>query len=94
MFNFKDVYTKEPIFTIKKLKTAYGVYRLKTNTITLSTSLAKYADLYIDSVISHELCHIRYFNHQAGFYKLYEEKFPNAKKIQHNLRMLKYRDKF
>lgn len=42
----------------------------KNNTITLNTELVKAPISCIDYVICHELCHIRYKNHSAAFFRL------------------------
>jgi predicted metal-dependent hydrolase len=33
----------------------------------------------IDFVVAHELCHLRYFSHNAGFYALLGEVMPDWK---------------
>lgn len=94
LMQYTDILDSKPTFEIKYLKTAYGLCRKRINKVTLSTILAKYNDLYIDSVIYHELCHFKYSNHQKAFYDYYESKFRNAKIIQHKLKQIKYNDKF
>ena len=42
----------------------------------------------IDYVMTHELCHMKYKNHDAKFYKLLGEKFPNWKKTKEKLELM------
>jgi Predicted metal-dependent hydrolase len=54
--------------------------------ITLSTELIKLSDLYIEYVITHELCHLKHHNHGKQYYKLLSEVFPDYKQIRKELR--------
>ena len=54
--------------------------------ITLSTELIKLSDLYIEYVITHELCHLRHHNHGSQYYKLLSELFPGWKMVRKELR--------
>jgi predicted metal-dependent hydrolase len=55
--------------------------------VTLSTELIKLSDLYIEYVITHELCHLKHHNHGPNFYKLLTEMYPDWKKVRKELRM-------
>ena len=95
--DFSDVKRLYPSNDIPRLeyklaKTFFGKCYPKRNLIVLNVILAKYDKLYIKSVLYHEFCHFTYLNHQEGFYMLYDYKFPDAKRIQHNLRQIKYND--
>ena len=54
--------------------------------ITLSTELIKLSDLYIEYVITHELCHLKHHNHGSQYYKLLSELFPEWKTVRKELR--------
>jgi predicted metal-dependent hydrolase len=54
--------------------------------ITLSTELIKLDDLYIEYVITHELCHLKQHNHGPEFYKLLSGLFPDWKSVRKELR--------
>ena len=54
--------------------------------ITLSTELVKLDDLYIEYVITHELCHLKHHNHGVHFYMLLSELFPEWKSVRKELR--------
>ena len=88
LYYFND----SPLIKYSKVKTYFGKCYPKRNLIVLNVLLAKYDKIYIKSVLYHELCHYSYLDHQAGFYKLYESKFKNARKIQHELKQIKYND--
>ncbi len=78
----------------KNVKTYFGLCTPKKNEICFAAKLAKYDPILIKSVLYHELSHFYFLNHQAGFYKLLENVFPNYKYYQHKLRSIKYNDKY
>ena len=79
-------------FIYKDVASYYGKCYFSRRVIALQTSLCKYEMKYILSVIYHEMAHFYYQDHQSGFYKLLESKIPGYKKLQHELRMTKYRE--
>ena len=79
-------------FSYKDVKTYFGECYPKRKHIILASKLAKYDYNYILSVIYHEFAHFFYLNHSNSFYNLLEMLFPNYKKIQKSLRMIKYKD--
>ncbi len=81
-------------FEYKRVNSYYGECFNKKGLVILNTKLAKYEMKYILSVIYHELAHFYYQNHQDKFYKLLEDVFPNYKRIQKELRSIKYNDKY
>lgn len=54
--------------------------------ITLSTELIKLDDLFIEYVITHELCHLKHHNHGPNFYKLLSLLYPEWKSVRKELR--------
>ncbi len=70
---------------IRTMKRRWGSCSNK-GIITLSTELIKLADLYIEYVIIHELCHLRHHNHGSQYYKLLSEVFPEWKTVRKELR--------
>ncbi len=65
-------------FTVRTLKSRWGSCNSKGK-ITLNTQLVKLNESYIDYVITHELCHLRYRNHGKEFYRLLGELVPDYK---------------
>ena len=76
----------------KYVKTYFGECFPKKRLIIMNIKLAKYDIDYILSVLYHEYCHFHYMNHQKGFYDFLEKRFNNYKKINSNLRKIKYND--
>ena len=70
---------------IRTMKRRWGSCSYK-GVITLSTELIKLSDQFIEYVIIHELCHLRYHNHGVQFYKLLSELYPNWKSVRKDLR--------
>lgn len=70
---------------IRSMKRRWGSCSNK-GVITLSTELIKLPDLYIEYVITHELCHLKHHNHGAGYYRLLSVLFPDWKSVRKELR--------
>lgn len=81
-------------YQIKNTKSYFGECFYKKNLIVLSTKLAKYSEHYIESVLYHEFAHFYVHNHQEEFYDLLERHYPNYRKVNHELRKIRYNDKF
>ena len=90
--DFCDIVRQEPKISYKNITTYYGKCYFLRNEIVLNINLARYDKLYIKSVLYHEYCHFKYHDHQDGFYSLYNDRFKDAKKIQHDLKKIKYKD--
>ena len=69
---------------IKKLETRWGSCS-KFGTITLNTELIKAPMNCIKYVILHELCHIKYKNHNQKFFRMLESVMPDWKKWKDKL---------
>jgi predicted metal-dependent hydrolase len=70
---------------IRTMKRRWGSCSNK-GIVTLSTELIKLSDLYIEYVITHELCHLKHHNHGPNFYKLLTEMYPDWKTVRKELR--------
>jgi predicted metal-dependent hydrolase len=70
---------------IRTMKRRWGSCSNKGK-ITLSTELIKLSDIFIEYVITHELCHLKHHNHGAHYYKLLSEVFPEWKNVRKELR--------
>ncbi|MDE6655632.1 MAG: M48 family metallopeptidase, partial [Anaeroplasmataceae bacterium] len=81
-------------FQYKNVKGYYGECFSKKKVIILSTRLAKYDLKYILSVIYHECAHFKYQNHQTEFYEYLEARYPNYRKVQKELRKIRYNEKY
>ena len=88
--DFKEI--EIPPIKVRYLKSMFGNYNRKNHEIKLSSLLAKYDHEFIKVVLYHELSHLYEFNHSNKFYKVFESKYPNAKKINFMLKKIKYND--
>lgn len=75
-----------PKLKIREMKTRWGSYQ-KNVVINLNPKLLQAPKSAIHYVITHELCHIEYKNHDINFYSLLESRIPDWKKIKDNLEL-------
>ena len=67
-------------------KTKWGSYHPKTNCIRLNMNLIFTDKECIDAILIHELCHVRFQNHQKEFYQEVEKWMPSYRKVVRRLR--------
>lgn len=79
-------YKKHPTFLIKKMNKRWGSYT-NSGRVLLNPRLIHASKDCIDYVITHELCHVKYKNHDKRFYRLLESKYPGWEKIKDKLEM-------
>ncbi len=75
---------KLPTVQIKKMAKRWGSF-LGKERIVLHPHLIRSSKDCIDYVISHELCHFRYKNHNAAFYRLLADKCPTWTSVKEKL---------
>lgn len=80
-------YSFTPELTIRTMPKRWGSY-IKGERIILNPLLIQAPKDAIDYVITHELCHMKYKNHDAKFYTLLETKFPSWQKTKEKLELL------
>jgi predicted metal-dependent hydrolase len=69
---------------LRPMVSRWGSCNVRTGRITLNTELARLPVCCLESVVVHELCHLRVANHSSAFYALMDEQFPawrQARKI-------------
>ena len=71
---------------IRKMKTRWGVCNKSSMSVTLNTELIHKDVTLIDYVIIHELCHFKYMNHSASFWKEVEKYYPYYKLARKRLK--------
>ena len=71
---------------IRKMNTRYGSNSLTSRTVCFATKLMHYSLEIIDSVIIHELAHIKVFNHSKKFYDFVYKYCPNYDELHTKLR--------
>ncbi len=82
-FDYKNV----PPLRIKYMQKRWGSY-LDEKMIILNPKLIHAPKECIDYVITHELCHIKYKEHNKNFYKLLSEKYPKWEKAKEKLEII------
>lgn len=92
---FKDEYKKvlktfnydfEPKLITRKMSKRWGSF-LSNKKIILNPKLIQASKECIDYVIAHELCHMKYKNHNAKFYKDLKNKIPNWEEVKEKLEL-------
>ncbi len=82
-------YEKSPILIVRDMKKRWGSF-LNKEKIILNPKLIHTSRDCIDYVIVHELCHLKYKNHNANFWKLLDKKYPKWEKVKDKLEMRFY----
>lgn len=73
---FKSLNYHRPTLQIRNLSKRWGSLT-KKGTIILNRDLIRASSRYIDYVITHELCHLKYPNHSANFYRFLSSIMPD-----------------
>lgn len=73
--------------SIRDMRSRWGSCSRKGN-ISLNLQLIKLNENCIRQVMIHEMCHLVYFNHQAGFHALMDEMMPDWKLWKKDLKFL------
>ena len=81
----EDQMFKPTGLVVRTMKRRWGSCSNKGK-ITLSTELIKLSDLFIEYVITHELCHLKHHNHGSQYYRLLSELFPEWKTVRKELK--------
>ena len=79
-------YKNFPRITIRKMTKRWGSYT-KNNRILLNPLLIHASKKCIDYVIIHELCHVKYKNHNKDFFRFLDQKCPGWEKTKKDLEL-------
>ena len=79
-FDYKNI----PKLSIREMKRRWGSF-LNQDRIFLNPKLIHTSKDCIDYVIVHELCHMRYKNHDKKFFTFLEHKYPKWEKVKEKL---------
>lgn len=82
-FNYQDNLS----ISIREMRRRWGSI-LKQKKVLLNPKLIHAPKECIDYVIAHELCHVKYKNHNKRFYDLLKKKYPKWKKVKDKLELL------
>lgn len=66
-------------YKIKKMKNVFG--KCENKKITINPEVVKYSRRFIEYVVLHEYCHLKYKNHCKGFYEMIEEYEPDYERF-------------
>ncbi len=81
---FHRLNCKTPVLQIRQMKTRWGSLS-PSGALTLNRDLIRAPRECIEYVVTHELCHLKYKDHSAAFYKLLEQLLPDWEKRKHRL---------
>lgn len=84
---FKRFNVSPAKISIRNMRSRWGSCSRRGN-ISLNLQLIKLNENCIRQVMIHEMCHLIYFNHQAGFYALMVEMMPDWKLWKKELKFL------
>ena len=84
---FKKYNVAPAKISIRDMRSRWGSCSRKGN-ISLNLQLIKLNENCIRQVMIHEMCHLVYFNHQAGFHALMDEMMPDWKLWKKDLKFL------
>ncbi|MEN9464317.1 MAG: hypothetical protein RL217_498 [Pseudomonadota bacterium] len=65
-----------PILRVKKMRSRWGSLSLR-GTINLNLNLIQLPETLLELVVVHELCHLKHFDHGAGFKAMMQECLPD-----------------
>jgi len=77
-------YKNTPRLSIREMKRRWGSF-LNKDKIFLNPKLIHTSKDCIDYVIVHELCHLKYKNHNTKFWQLLDEKYPKWEEVKEKL---------
>ncbi|MFZ2205202.1 MAG: SprT family zinc-dependent metalloprotease [Minisyncoccia bacterium] len=80
-------YKNTPDLKIREMRKRWGSF-LNKDKILLNPKLISMPKECIDYVIVHELCHLKYKNHDKRFFELFNKKFPKWERVKDRLEIL------
>jgi predicted metal-dependent hydrolase len=83
----KFSYREPPVLSIREMKKRWGSF-LGESRILLNPKLIHVSKECIDYVITHELCHIKYRNHDKNFFKFLKHKYPRWEQVKEKLELI------
>lgn len=85
---WQELCGRTPILTVKAMTSRWGSANPKTGRINLSLFLLKAPPACIRYVALHEAAHFKEANHGAAFHRILEERLPNYRELERQLRLL------
>lgn len=81
---FSRFAAKQPVLRVKKMRTRWGSLSQR-GYINLNMGLMQLPAELVELVVVHELCHLRHFDHGAGFKALMSEALPDWRQREKSL---------
>lgn len=81
----KEIDFNDIILKSQWMKSQFGSCQHKTKIIKLNSVLACFDERYLDTILVHELIHLKIQNHGKDFYKMLLSYIPNYHQIRHEL---------
>lgn len=75
-------------YKIEKMEKRIG--KCEESKITVNPEIVKYHREFIDYIVLHQYCHLKYKTHAKSFFKLLEKFEPNYKKYEEIIKELNY----
>lgn len=82
---FRDFYSEDIIFRIRKMKTRWGSCNPDKGYINLNQELIKKPKKAIEYVVFHEIAHLKHHNHNSSFYNYLSAYMPDWREIKNKL---------
>lgn len=82
---FRDFYSEDIIFRIRKMKTRWGSCNPVKGYINLNQELIKKPKKTIEYVVFHEIAHLKHHNHNRSFYNYLSAYMPDWRDIKYKL---------
>ncbi|AIT08555.1 hydrolase [Candidatus Francisella endociliophora] len=82
---FRDFYSEDVIFRIRKMKTRWGSCNPVKGYINLNQELIKKPKKAIEYVVFHEIAHLKHHNHDNSFYNYLSAYMPDWRDIKYRL---------
>lgn len=83
---FQKIMPSKPRIQIRIMRKRWGSMS-KKGLLTLNTDLIRAPRECIEYVVTHELCHLMYPDHNSGFYKMLGKVMPDWEKRKHKLEL-------
>lgn len=83
----KFAYNIMPALVIREMQKRWGSF-LNNGRVVLNPKLIHTSRDCIDYVIVHELCHVKYKNHNHNFYALLKKQYPKWEKVKDKLEIM------
>lgn len=75
-------------YKVEKMIDCFGKYIEESKEIIINSQISKYNKKYLDYVVLHQICHLKYKTHGKYFTKMLNEFFPESAKVEKEIKGL------